>query len=162
MNDWNGGGAANPINSGGLHWTNSDFDIIPISFMCHDGHVHANAPYGPCPFANGSGLNTQLDGAGIYMIKHNANGLCVGTTSASTLAIMVGCPDALGNGGGYGTINAIGENSSCNAAGIWYLINRYWSNAYGHQTSMRAGSSNGLQDYVDVGTGTATCWHQIS
>jgi hypothetical protein len=160
LNDQNNGGEASSVQMwyGGV--SNDAFTVVPLSLMCHDGHVHANAPYGPCPFTSGSGLNSQLNGATIFSIGYQ-NGLCVGTTSSTLFTLMTGCPDALGNNGGWGTIQISALGPACNASYKYYAENRYWSDAYGAQSSLQTGGNPGVQASIAHNNGTATCWGQV-
>jgi len=160
LNAWNGGPDVRMAN-GGL--ANDNYNLIPLSLMCHDGHVHANAPYGPCPFASGSGINTQLNGAAIEAVRDGRNGQCVGSSSADASTALEGtCPDALGNGGGWATIYAIARNSGCSAGNQVFLEDRYWSNAYGHQVELASGGNPGTSAFFATNTGIATCWGLVN
>jgi hypothetical protein len=160
LNDWNNGGSGSQVKMNYGHTPNSDFSFVSLSFMCHDGHVHANAPYGPCPFTNGSGLNTQMDGANIFALRHS-NGLCVGTTSSDVNTIMTDCPDSYGNGGGWSTIYAEATNANCQS-GPWFAESRYWSDAYTSLSSLQSGGNVGIQASIGVQNSTATCWGWVS
>jgi hypothetical protein len=158
LNAWGGGGNNLPVKmyQGGV--ANDNYSVLALSLMCHDGHVHANAPYGPCPFESGTGLNTQMDGAAIIAIKDNRNGLCVGTTSSDVGAVEVACPDALGNGGGWGSIYATTRSTACPNSNQFFAQSRYWSNAYDAKSSLASGGNVGVQAFVAHNNSTATCW----
>ena len=158
LNAWNGGGNGAQVKmfNGGV--ANDNYSVLSLSLMCHDGHVHANAPYGPCPFENGTGLNTQMDGAAIIAIKDNRNGLCVGTNSDDLGAIEAACPDALGNGGGWSTIYATTRSSACPNSNQFYAQSRYWSNAYDAKSSLASPGFSGGQAFVANAQPTGTCW----
>lgn len=160
LNAWNGGGVDLPIKMYYGGYANDSYSFFHLPFMCHDGHVHANAPYGPCPFTSGSGLNTAMDGAVIAEVADNRNGLCVGTTSSSVYSTEEPCPDSFGNNGGWGTIWVAAGNSSCNSSFKYFLENRYWSDAYNSLSSLSSGGNPGQQAFVAFSS-TATCWGAV-
>lgn len=162
LNAWNGGGQGGQVRMYQGGSLNDGYEVIYLSLMCHDGRVHASAPYGPCPFENGTGLNTQMNGAALVAIRDTRNGLCVGTTSSTLGTVEVTCPDALGNNGGWGVIQAESASSGCNAANKEFFENRYWSNAYDTLASLQSGGNSGIQATFTPNTSQATCWGQVS
>lgn len=163
LNDQANGGQASPVNMYYGGYANDAFTWTWLSLMCHDGHVHANAPYGPCPFPNGSGLNAQLDGTFLFSLNYQRQNLCVGTTSADAgHVIMVSCPDALGNGGGWGSIYAEGYvTSNCAAGNDYWAESRYWSGVYGTQASLESPGGVLSQAFINPNTPHGTCWGQF-
>jgi hypothetical protein len=157
LNDWNNAGVGFPVKMNYGHTPNSDFSVFPLTNMCNAGHVSASME---CPFTPGSGLNSQMNGAGIFALRHS-NGLCVGTTSSTVGALMENCPDVYGNNGGWSTIYAGATNSDCPGS-EFYAESRYWSDAYSSLSSLESGGNVGVQAWVSTPNATATCWGWVS
>jgi hypothetical protein len=160
LNAWGGGGTDLPVKmyNGGV--ANDAYNFQQIVFMCHDGHVHAAAPYGPCPF-NNSSLDSQMNGAVIFEIASGRDGLCVGSTSSTVGSTEEACPDSFGNFGGWGTIYAQAGNSSCQSP-KFFAESRYWSDAYGGLSSLASGGNVGKQAFTSPNTSGATCWGWVN
>jgi len=86
-----------------------------------------------CPFAVGSGYNSALEGEPIFEVQYIGylgTSYCVGSTgvqAGGATAVMVGCPNNNGSGGGNGTIwVAWGGQGSYTG----YVITRYWADYY--------------------------------
>lgn len=160
LNAWNGGGRDLPVKmySGGV--ANDNYGLDYLSLACHDGHVHASAPYGPCPYTV-TALDSSQNGGLIVAVRDGRNGLCVATTSSALGATEEGCPNALGQGGGISALWTLAILGSCSGSG-YFLENRYWSDAYASLSSLSSGGAIGAQAYVLQQDSVASCWASVS
>jgi hypothetical protein len=85
---------------------NGQFQFLPLTAACGDGHVHIYAN-GGCPFAVGTGENQRNDGAAIIAIRdYSGYGTIrcadVSDTPGTGGGMYLGsCPDNWANGGPY-------------------------------------------------------------
>lgn len=122
MNDWNGShiqGAAIKMYYG--HSSNEQFEVQGLNLCNSDPLDQVTRT---CPFVVGSGLNARYEGATIFQLYYPDANKCIGTVTGSGSnagnAILTGCNNSAGSGGGDGTIliNPGTDNS---------IIDRYWT-----------------------------------
>jgi hypothetical protein len=105
--------------------SNNDFEYSFLSSACGSGRVTIYAG-GGCPFAVGSGLNAEYDGAYIVSLYAYNQNKCVGSSGMGN-AVLTSCPDRWGNGP-TGTVDIIVDNYNAPTP----IINLYWSNYFGN------------------------------
>jgi hypothetical protein len=118
---------------------NNDFEYDFLTGMCGGGRVIIYAG-GGCPFAIGSGLNARYDGAYIVQLRAYNENECVGSTGMGN-AILTGCQNRSGSGGGIGTIDIILDDNNDPTP----IINLHWSNYFGNNFYVCAPPPRGQQ-----------------
>jgi hypothetical protein len=142
LNDTGGGGAGTAVRMYGQGLTNDSFTISKLTGYCNNGNVSNSLI---CPFWNGSGWNSALNGGEIAQIKSNVTGWCIGTDGSGNLNLGT-CPPS--SGGGGSNIWVLATASTCNAGNDQILVSVYWVN---HD---RAGVPNNRIVTADGGTGS--------
>jgi hypothetical protein len=133
LNDWNGASSGN------------------------NGRVDANPA---CPYWNGSGWNSQLEGGSIVQIRSTVTNRCIGTDSAGNLNIGA-CPPVSGGGGSNIWVTFI--ITGCTSPGDLALSSVYWVNhnldAVPNNDIVYANGGSGSQPFVGGGgSNSATCF----
>ncbi len=151
LNDWNGNpNLGAPVKMYTAKVANDVFSWSSLPGYCSDGDVSTSPA---CPFKNGSGLNTEFNGAPMVEIQAG-NDLCLGTDSSGN-ANLGACPNPNGKSTGS---NIWVLAAGCNPynAGDYSFVNVYWSNIDGSPQYLISGGAIGAQAYVQ--DGVASCW----
>jgi hypothetical protein len=156
FNDWNGA-SSGPVKMFAHGVANDSFRVEVLGGYCNNGRVDANPA---CPYWNGSGWNSQLEGGSIVQIRSTVTNRCIGTDTAGNLNIGP-CPPTSGGGGSNIWVTYI--IPGCTASGDLALSSVYWVNhnhdAVPNNDVVYALGGSGSQPFVGGGgSNSATCF----
>lgn len=148
VNAWSGGPAVSTFPRGAQNNAFHEDLIDP----CNSGGRVTHT----CPFTLGSGMNDQMFGYLTIRLHDLNSGLCVGTTSGGS-----GWEGGCGNANASGAANGVIMVRDPSGQGGFWLIDRYWSNYFGH---LEAITNAGQGNYLDMYYGSiasASSWSVV-